>query len=78
MVRAIFECLGRRPVLVYLPLRLARATFRVWQAVTGTRYGAECLDRMNMPLTLDPAPVPEALGITCRPFRPEFPDTRGW
>ena len=77
MVRAIFESLGRRPVLVFLPLRLARATFRVWQAVTGTRYSAGSLDRMNMSLTLDPAPVQEALGITCRPFRPEFPDTRG-
>ena len=29
---------------------------------------------MNMALTLDPAPVREALGITCRPFRPEFPE----
>ena len=73
MVRRIFESLGRRPILVYLPLSLARAAFYAWQTITGEKYSSASLERMNMALTLDPAPVQEALGITCRPFRPEFP-----
>ena len=73
MVRAIFASLGRRPVLVYLPRGFARAAFRVWQAASGTSYSAASLDRMNASHILDPAPVREILGITCRPFRPEFP-----
>ena len=73
MVRRIFESLGRRPILVYLPLSLARAAFYAWQAITGEKYNSASLEQMNMALTLDPAPVQEALGITCRPFRPEFP-----
>ena len=71
MVRRIFEATGRRPVLLYLPLGLARPTFNAWRAVTGADYSAASLERMNMDLTLDPNPVQEALGITCRPFRPE-------
>ena len=74
MVRVIFKSLGKRPILVYLPLGVARATFRAWQASTGTRYSAASLERMNASLTVDPAPVRSALGITCRPFDPEFPD----
>ena len=73
LVRAIFAALGRRPMLVYLPLGFARAAFRVWQAASGTSYSAASLDRMNASHILDPAPVREILGITCRPFRPEFP-----
>ena len=73
MVRAIFVSLGRRPVLVYLPLGFARAAFRVWQAASGTSNSAASLDRMNASHILDPAPVREILGMTCRPFRPEFP-----
>ena len=74
MVRRIFEALGKRPVLLPLPLDFARIAFYAWQAVTGARYSAASLERMNMALTLDPAPVREALGVTCRPFRPEFPE----
>ena len=74
MVRRIFESLGRRPVLVYLPLSFARAAFYLWQTLTGEKYSAASLERMNMALTLDPAPVQEALKLTSRPFRPEFPD----
>ena len=73
MVRRIFESLGKRPVLLHLPLGPARMAFFAWRAVTGARYSAASLERMNMALTLDPAPVQEALGIACRPFRPEFP-----
>ena len=72
MVRRIFESSGRRPVLLYLPAGLARVAFRLWRAVTGAEYSAASLERMNMDLTLDPAPVGRALGITCRPFRPEL------
>ena len=76
MVCRIFQSLGRRPVLIYLPLSFARAVFCVWRAVTGTKhYSAASLERMNVALTLDPAPVQEALGITCRPFRPGFPES---
>ncbi len=74
MVRRIFESLGKRPVLLHLPLGPARMAFFAWRALTGARYSAASLDRMNMALTLDPAPVREAFGITCRPFRPEFPE----
>ena len=74
MVRRIFESSGKRPVLLYLPLGLARAAFRIWRSVTGAQYSAASLERMNMDLTLDPAPVREALGVTCRPFRPGVPD----
>ena len=73
MVRRIFQSLGRRPVLLYLPLGLARVAFYVWHTVTGAKYSAASLERTNMDLTLDPAPVRDALGIACRPFRPEFP-----
>ena len=70
MVRRIFEASGRRPILLYLPLGLARGVFRVWRSVTGARYSTASLERMNMDLVLDPGPVQAALGITCRPFRP--------
>ena len=73
MVRRIFESLGRRPVLLYLPLGPARIAFRVWLRATGAGYSLASLERMNMDLTLDPAPAQGILGMTCRPFRPEFP-----
>ena len=76
MVRRIFESLGRRPVLVYLPLSFARAAFFLWQALTGESYSSAILERMNMELNLDPVPVREILGVTSRPFRPEFPDLK--
>lgn len=72
MVRRIFRSLGRRPVLFFLPAGLARMAFYVWKTVTGARYSAASLARMNIDLTLDPVPVRNALGIACRPFRPEF------
>ena len=74
MVRRICESSGQRPILLYLPLGFARAAFRVWRSVTGAEYSAASLERMNMDLTLDPAPVRKALGITCRSFRPGFPE----
>ena len=74
MVRRIFESSGRRPVLLYLPLGLARVAFNAWRAVTGAEYSVASLERMNVDLTLDPAPVRKALGITCRPFRPDPPE----
>ena len=72
MVRRIFESLGRRPVLLYLPLGPARMAFKASRMLTGARYSPASLDRMNKDLTFDPAPTREVLGITCRPFRPEF------
>ena len=77
MVRTVFRALGRRPVLVYMPLWPARLAFRVWQAVTGTPYSVASLERMNESLTLDPTPAREALGIAFRPFRPVFPEPVG-
>ena len=77
MVRAVFRSLGKRPILVYLPLGPARLAFRAWRALTGTDYSVASLERMNESLTLDGAPVREALGITLRPFRPEFPGPAG-
>ena len=73
MVRRTIRASGRRPVLLCLPLGLARVAFGAWRAVAGAEYSAAALERMNRDLTLDRAPVQEALGITCRPFRPEFP-----
>ena len=75
MVRRIFVSLGKRPVLLHLPPGLARASFHVWRRFTGANYSAASLERMNAPLTLDPLPAREALGIACRPFRPEFPES---
>ena len=71
MVRRTIRSSGRRPFLLYLPLGLARLAFGAWRAATGAEYSAAALERMNMDLTLDPAPVGQALGIACRPFRPE-------
>ena len=73
MVRAVFRSLGKRPVLIYMPLGLVRFAFRAWRAASGAEYSAASLERMNASLTLDPGPVRDVLGITCRPFRPEFP-----
>ena len=72
MVRRIFRALGRRPVLLYLPLGPARRAFRAWLALTGANYSTASLERMNMNLTFDSAPASDILGIACRPFRPEF------
>ncbi len=74
MVRRIFRSLGRRPVILYLPLSLARIAFYLWRAVTGARVSPAILERMNVDLTVDAGPVRNALGITCRPFHPEFTD----
>ena len=71
MVRRIFEASGRRPVLLYLPLGLARVAFNAWQAVTGAKYSVASLERMNTDLTLDSTLVRETLGLTCRSFRLE-------
>ena len=73
MVRAVFRSLGKRPILIYMPLGLARFAFRAWRAASGAELSAGILERMNASLTLDPGPVRDVLGITCRPFRPEFP-----
>ena len=73
MVRAVFRSLGKRPILIYMPLGLVRFAFRAWRAASGAEYSAASLERMNASLTLDPGPVRDVLGITCRPFRPEFP-----
>ena len=72
MVRRIFNALGRRPILLYLPLGPARMAFRIWLLMTGARYSTASLERMNMDLTFDLGPAQEALGMTFRPFRPEF------
>ena len=73
MVRRVLESSGKFAFPVYLPLGLARGAFRVWQTFTGTQYSIASLERMNMDLILDPAPVREVLGFDCRPFRPAFP-----
>ena len=74
MVRRIFVSLGKRPVLLHLPPGPARALFHIWRRFTGADYSAASLERMNAHLTLDPLPARKAIGIACRPFRPEFPD----
>ena len=72
MVRRIFRSLGRRPILLYLPLGPARVAFRIWLTLTGAPYSTASLERMNMDLAFDAAPTHAILGVTCRPFRPEF------
>ena len=72
MVRRIFESLGRRPVLLSLPLGPVRMAFHAWRAVTRAQYSVASLERMNMDLTFDPTAAQKALGITHRPFHPEF------
>lgn len=66
MVCRCFESLGRRPRLLELPPGFPQAALRL-----GLRRAAR-LERMNAALTLDPAPARNALGLTGRPFRPEF------
>ena len=66
MICRIFESLGRRPRLVELPPGFTQAALRL-----GLSRAAR-LERMNAALTLDPAPVRDALGLTGRPFHPEF------
>ncbi len=73
MVRRIFRALGRRPILLYLPLGPARPALRAWLALTGAGYHTASLERMNMDLTFDPAPASDILGMTGRPFHPAFP-----
>ena len=73
MVRRTIRSCGKRPLLLYLPLGVARLGFGVWRAATGAAYSAAALERMNMDLTLDPTPVREALGIRCRAFQPGPP-----
>ena len=72
MVRRVFRSLGRRPILLYLPLGPARIAFRIWLTLTGAAYSTASLERMNMDLTFDSAPTYDILGMTCRPFRPDF------
>ena len=74
MVRRICIALGKRPMLVYLPLGFARVAFYLWQALTGEKYSSASLERMNQALTLNPTPVRDALGLTSRTFYPEFPE----
>ena len=74
MVRMICLSLEKRPMLIYLPLSVARVAFYLWQALTGEKYSSASLERMNKALTLNPAPVRDTLGLTTRPFRPEFPE----
>lgn len=72
MVRRVFRAQELRPLLLPVPAAPARLAFRAWRAATGARYSPALLERMNRDLTLDPAPARAALGIECRPFRPEF------
>ena len=67
-------------MLVYLPLSLARAAFFLWQSLTGENYNNAVLERMNLALTLDPAPVREHLGITSSAVssRVSRPEVCGW
>ena len=76
MVRRIFRSQARRPILIYVPLRLAKAAFAPWNAITGMRYSSASLDRMNVDLVFDPEPIREILGLTPRPFNPVFPAQR--
>ena len=72
MVRRIMRATGRRPIVVYLPLGPARLALALWLRATGAAYSLAMLERMNTDLVFDPAPAREALGVSFRPFRPEF------
>ena len=72
MIRRVFRAQGLRPLLLPVPAAPARLAFRAWRAATGAPYSPALLERMNRDLTLDPAPARVALGIECRPFRPDF------
>ena len=80
MVRRIMRATGRWPVLIYLPLGPARFAMALWLRATGDAYSLASLERMNRDLVFDPAPARDILGVSFRPFRPEFTrpaDTRG-
>ncbi len=72
MVSRIFRFLGQRPVILYLPLSLARALFYVWQKLTGMQYSNASLERMNQALTLDPEPLQQLLNIRYKRFPPNY------
>ncbi len=72
MVRRIIRATGRRAMVVYLPLGPARLAMAVWLRATGAAYSLAMLERMNADLVFDSEPAREALGVSFRPFRPEF------
>jgi len=72
MVRRIIRATGRRAIVVYLPLGPARLAMAVWLRATGAAYSLAMLERMNTDLVFDSEPAREALGVSFRPFRPEF------
>lgn len=68
MVHRIFESLGRRPLIIYLPISMARAGFKIWKMLTGAKYSVASLERMNKDLTFNEKYIREVLQIKCRPF----------
>lgn len=76
MVRRIFDGLGRRPVILPLPVGLLRLGLAAARPVYGRRYSPALFDRMNRDLAFDGTAARLALGIEPRPFRPVFPGRR--
>ncbi len=75
MVRRVFAALGRRPLIVYLPIKIAKICFYLWKTLTGTKiYSVANLERMNEDLIFDSSHVRKALGITFRAFKFNFPE----
>jgi len=72
MVRRIFRGLGRRPIIISVPILPLRILFVVGRRVLRLPYGPALLDRMNQDLVFDDSPSREILSYRPRPFRPFF------
>ena len=73
MVRRIFSTLGKQPVFIPIPVKLAIAGCKLLQRTRKSTYSPEMFRRMNQDLVFDSAAAHEALGYSPRPFRPTFP-----
>lgn len=71
MVERIFEGLGRRPLILPIPLPLMRFAYALARPWLGDAT-AQMVDRVGEDLVFDPGPAVRDLGWAPRPFRPRF------
>lgn len=74
MVERIFECLGRRPRILPVPLAGYRAAIAVARMLPGYRgLTPEVANRMNQDMVFDCSAARRDLGFAPRSFLPEMP-----
>jgi nucleoside-diphosphate-sugar epimerase len=72
MVRRVFLALGKEPVFILVPVKLAMAGYKLLGRQRKSTYDPEIFRRMNLDLIFDSAAAHEAQGYSPRPFRPTF------